>query len=233
MKAAPLAGFARLRGPVKPVSTAALFAVLLGCGTSSSANPQEAGVDVESHDAAKPEAGADSGPPRRIGCVDRAGRPAMIFAVFPAAGFPSASGDAGSNRNAYNCTDAFSLTGGGPIDVSLEKDFAAMLSKLDELDGKRDWPTPSPLSAPLTTDALLMDPSKPFSTTSYLDIEYATFAFNPPGSYVSCGGRWPGEDAIDKTLSIFVKKALTGVSGRVSAPTAPPTMTFPYLAAPN
>jgi hypothetical protein len=223
-------------GSRRTAAASLIALLLLACGTSSQA-PSDAGADGPGHDAAKSEAGVDAGPPRHIGCVDRVGRPAMIFALLPGDTFPADGGGgidaAGGVRNAYNCTDAFLLTGGGPIDVNLGKDFAGMLSRLDALDGKMDWPSPSPLAAPFTTDVLLIDPSKPFSPTSYLDIEYSTFALTPSESYASCGGRWLGEDAIDKTLSILVKKSLTGVSSKVSGPTHAPTLTFPYLAPPN
>jgi hypothetical protein len=219
-------------GLIGLVAGSALFGILLlECGSTTSTSPHDAGAEVQGHDAAKSEAGVDAGPPRHEGTVDRAGRAAVIFALFP--DDASAEGGLGNSRNNYNITDTFALTGGGRLDLLLPQDFTAMLARLDALDGKTDWAAPSPLAAPLTTDALLVDPSKPFSPTSYLDIEYTAFALNAPGTHTSCGGRWPGEDAIDKELSILVKKATTGVSGKVTAPATPPTMTFPYLAPPN
>jgi hypothetical protein len=201
----------------------ATMCAIIGCSSQSSTVPQDAGSDIHAHDA-KSEAAADAAPRPPTGTqLDRAGRAAIIFLLVP---------DDGGARNAYNATDTFLLNGGGPFDISIKPDFTSALSKLDGLDSKKDWPVPSPLAAPFTTDALLLDTSKPFSPTSYLDIEYTTFALDG-GAYASCGGRWPGEDAIEKTLSILVRKQLTGVSDGVKAPTKAPSLAFPYLAAPN
>ena len=81
-------------------------------------------------------------------------------------------------------------------------------------------------------DTLIVDTSKPFSTTSYMDVEFSGIV-GAPGSHTTCGGRWVGEDIVDKMMSIVVKRATTGISDGVGAPTKAPSLTYPYFAAPN
>jgi hypothetical protein len=147
------------------------------------------------------------------------------------------------NRAAYNQTAveaASPSSASQPGGRTFGADFQSGLVTLDHLDGADDWnggaadaaPAPSgayphPLTRPwIESDALIVDPNKPFDEGSYLDVE----AHAP--AHLTCGGRWPGDDALDKTLSFLVKRSLVGVSDGVPAPARAPSLSFPYLAAP-
>lgn len=176
----------------------------------------DAGLDAS----AKPDAAKDAEPPPEegppSGLRDRAGRAYVTRLLVTA-----------KAREAYNQT----AVDQDPPDGGLA-DFQAGLALLDALDGTEDWPAAEadaghPLAADwLGSDALLLDPNKPFAETGYLDLEANGDAA------LTCGGRWPGDDALDKTLSFLVGNKLTGVSDGVDAPAKAPTLTFPYLAEP-
>ena len=225
-----------------PFFAAAVLAVA-ACGGSDTEDPGPPdgplpGTDGPSSDVVSPIAdggdGGDGSSPQGLftGPRDRVGRPYVsLLLVSP------------PNREDYNAEPVEMVFPDDPgIDggTSFGADFQAGLVALDRLDGIDDWGGgnadagaddagvyPHPLEdAWLSTDALLVDPNKVFSTTSFLDLEAH------PGANTTCGGRWPGEDALDKTMSFLVKKSLTGVTDGVSAPAKAPTQTFPYLAAP-
>jgi hypothetical protein len=176
----------------------------------------------------------DPGAPLPSGVRDRDGRPYVSLVLVSAA-----------NREAYNAEKVESAsTIDPPIDAdggtAFGDDFQQRLVMLDGLDGTNDWNGgaadaghddagvyPHPLSnAWITVDALLVDPNKPFSAAGYLDIE-ANGA-----SHTTCGGRWIGDDALDKTMSFLVKKSLVGIKDGVDAPAKAASLTFPYLAEP-
>jgi hypothetical protein len=178
-------------------------------------------------DAPTKPTGASTGP------VDRAGRPLAILLSISAA-----------DRDSWNIEDSF-----GPSSGVYENQIQNNLIAADKWDNKQDWDAQAapadasakppdggtylthPLGELMFRDRLIVDATKPFSETSYLDLENEAYLGGP--THLTCGGRWPGEDAIDKELSLVVKGTLTGVSDGVSAATAAPTKTFPYLAAPN
>ena len=176
----------------------------------------------------------DPGAPLPSGVRDRDGRPYVALVLVSAA-----------NREAYNAESVASAsTTDPPADAdggtAFGDDFQQRLVMLDGLDGTNDWNGgaadaghddagvyPHPLSnAWITVDALLVDPNKPFAAASYLDIEANGAA------HTTCGGRWLGDDALDKTMSFLVKKSLVGISDGVNAPAKAASMTFPYLAEP-
>ena len=183
------------------------------------------------------DAGADAPAPTAplpSGLRDRDGRPYVSLILVSAA-----------NREAYNAakvdrastTDPASGADGG---TAFGDDFQKTLVMLDGLDGTNNWNGgaadaghddagvyPHPLSnAWIQPDSLLVDPNKPFAAASYLDIEA-----NGAG-HATCGGRWIGDDALDKTMSFLVKKSLVGITDGVNAPAKAPSMSFPYLAEP-
>jgi hypothetical protein len=165
-----------------------------------------------------------------IGVRDRAGRPLVSQLLISP-----------SNQDDYNASEREYTVDPQAGTPPFGSDFQSHLVTLDMLDGVAQWNGgeadavaddagvyPHPLATPwLSVDALLVDPTKPFSPTGYLDVEMHD------GSNMSCGGRWFGDDAIDKMLSVLIKKSSSGVSDGVSTPAKAPSMTFPYLAAPN
>lgn len=161
----------------------------------------------------------DAGPP--AGNRDRAGRPFITRLLVSEA-----------NRDTYNEVDngyviADTARGKG-ASAAIGADMAAHLAALDALDGKADladagFPN---LAGTLLADAILLDPSKPFAPDGYLDLELHGAA------HTTSGGRPLQDDALDKTLSWFVRGAASGVSDAVTAPSSPPSSTFPYLAPP-
>jgi hypothetical protein len=181
-------------------------------------------------DAATPEAGVDAGdaggtappdgPP--LGQRDRAGRPFVAFLLVSPA-----------RREDYNAVS------GAADPLEFGPDFQAGLVALDAMDGTSDWnggladagPDDAggfahPLVASWLDDAILVDPNLPFSDSGYLDIEANGNA------HLTCGGRWPGDDSLDRTMSFLVGKTLTGVTDGVSTPAKAPSLQFPYLAEP-
>jgi hypothetical protein len=195
-------------------------------------------------------------PPLRTGPVDRAGRTAVIRLLVT----ETAKNDAGAplaSKIAYNQLDVFT----GSLNVAFQADFQKNLVALDMFDGTSDWDggTPEgtvidvprdagpdadggtvsqrvythPLHKLLQLDALLVDPNKPFSPSGYLDIENAAIVGHSPGSHLTCGGLWLGDDAVDKMLSFVVKGTTSGVSDGVGEATKTPSFEFPYLASAN
>jgi hypothetical protein len=227
-----------------PVALLASLACLPGCSDDeSTAAPPDSGAPdgaaeggTEGGKDASSEGGKDGGAPGEplaSGVRDRDGRPYVSLILVRAA-----------NRAAYNAegVDQALTTDPPPADggTTFGDDFQAALVMLDGLDGANSWSGgtadaghddagvyPHPLAnAWIAVDALLLDPNKPFSATGYLDLEANAAAHG------TCGGRWFNDDALDKTMSFFVKKTLTGISDGVTAPAKPASMTFPYLAEP-
>lgn len=196
-----------------------------GCASDPVAEPVDASSDVllvpvidagdASPDARLASDAGEAGAP--VGPRDRAGRAFVTRLLVSEA-----------NRDAYNQSPApFTLLPG----IKAQADIASNLARLDALDGKVDWPFPDggahPLVALVLTDALVVDPSMPFSPSGYLEIESSGSA------HTTSGGRALGDDALGKTLSFFVKGQRSGVSGGISAPSKPASRTFPYLAPPH
>lgn len=222
----------------------ATFACLLACSSEDSrpATPKpaaDAATDAATQNDA--QSGTDSGSaadagttndgaaPPPAGDLDNAGR-----AYFEAAAV--ADGD----RAAYNMWARY---GGDP---SMAQTVSARLHALDMTDGTEDWHlfevatnAPAgdaggdagaplmehPLAAWALYDALLVDPNKPFSPTSFLAVETGN------GSHNSCGGRWFDENAADKMASYLVSANRSSISVvRQPTPAPAPTNTsFPYL----
>lgn len=208
----------------------ALSLIGFACEHGASSTPTPVN-EVDAADSGTPSDAATEASPREDGGIDgaaqlgprdRAGRPFIARWLV-----------AESNRDAYNeepnpfqispkAKAAGATTAVGP-------DMTARLAALDALDGKTDGVDAGipNLTTLLLTDALIVDTAKPYSATSYLDVELGG------GAHVSCGGRTPAEDVYDKTLSYFVARKTSGESDGVDAPSAPPSLTFPYLAAPQ
>jgi hypothetical protein len=216
-----------------------LLTALVSC---SKEDPAPAEVTPAPDGAAVPDGGAgdattgdadaaaptEAGPPKLpTGYIDRAARPLGIFlSINPA------------DRNSWNQEFAYY-----PTEGAYEAEIQNNLVAADNLDNAQNFDAGTvaadasaaqithPLEPMMFRDLLVVDSSKPFSPTGYLEIENEVFLSGP--AHTTCGGRWLGDDAIDKTLSFVAKGTLTGVSDGVSAATKAPTLTFPYLAPPN
>jgi hypothetical protein len=136
-------------------------------------------------------------------------------------------------RDLFNQEDAFRI---GPAYQSAYRSrMSANLAFYDRLDGKTDWPLDAqgahPLTELLLADFMIVDVSKPFSETSYLEIEQAMLHGEP---HKTCGGRSLNEDATDKYLTMLVNNGNgPAISDGIDHATVPATNVFPYLAAPE
>lgn len=136
-------------------------------------------------------------------------------------------------RDLYNQEDAFRIG-----DTYLNALRARMNSNLvfwDGLDGKVDWPTGangiSPLTHVFLADFMVIDVSKPYSDTSYFEIESNVLKGKP---HQTCGGRSLNDDALDTFLTVMVNGGNGArISDGVDEPTVPASTTFPYLASPE
>lgn len=231
------------------VALAIASAGLLACRGPSSAGQQPVEVTVPGGDGGQGEGGeagaadggdggvgpgadasADAGPAQ--GQVDRAGHPLVTVLLVPT-----------SLQDDYNAQPSFP----GGLPRTLQDGLQSRLVAMDTLalgDGGADpvdWPVPDggthPLLPLFLTDVLLVDTGRSCAAAdggfaaSYLDLEREIYLGGPAHS--TCGGRTPGEDVVNETLTLVV----TGTRGvevtqGVPGPTTPATSTFPYLADP-
>ncbi len=130
-------------------------------------------------------------------------------------------------RDLYNQDDAFHLA---PTYLGAYRSrMNANLAFLDRLDGKTDWPMDDtgvhPLTELLLADFMVVDVSKPFCDTSYLEIEEAMLRGQ---GHQTCGGRSLNEDATDKYLTLLVTNGIgPAISDGVDQATIPASNTFP------
>jgi hypothetical protein len=131
-------------------------------------------------------------------------------------------------RDLYDAEDAFHLM---PDYVGAYRArLNANLSFYDGLDGKVDWALDArgnhPLMELLLSDFLVVDLSKPFDESGYLEIERALLRGT---AHATCGGRWLNDDIVDKLLTLLVDNGNgPGVTDGVNQATLPATRTFPY-----
>lgn len=164
--------------------------------------------------------------------LERVGRPEIKNITLSAKIFDTVNRDL-EIRDIYNEEDAFNLskTYAGAYRARLN----ANLAFFDGLDGKVDWPLDPrgnhPLTELLLADFLVVDASKPFSETSYFDIERAMLEGR---THVTCGGRWLNEDLVDSLLTLYVNAGKgPRIRDGVDAPIAWSSKVFPYMAPPN
>ena len=228
-------------------SIIALAMQLSGCGDDSSTPEVDGSVtpdtstgdtgngpDTSVTDSGSNDAGdaADSYYVPPPGPEDRMGRAGINTALI------------GTNhKDLWNKTDTVAAA----ATLTFDNDLQTHLVSIDMLDGVNDWnggPIPAdagpdadggglahPLGKPLKLDMLVVDTAKPYGANGYLEIENEVLLGG--AAHQTCGGRTPNEDVMDKTLSLLVKKQLTGVSDNVNAATKPAPTTWPYLADPN
>jgi hypothetical protein len=214
----------------------ALSCALLSCNGGASKkdipdvyvpSPADAGGEIES------EAAVDGG---AFGSnqVDRAGHPLVSILLVPS-----------TLLDPYNAQPSFAPD----VPRVLSDALASRLQSLDTLvvgdagPDPIDW-TPdggvSPLLPVFLSDVLLVDTSLPCTSPdggfvpSYLALEREIYLSGAHHS--TCGGRAPGENVVDETLSLLVtadRDGGPGLTQGVQGPTRPATTTFPYFAGPN
>jgi len=144
-------------------------------------------------------------------------------------------------KNDYNRVDAFDKSNDRKArDKKYETWISIGLKALDRIDsdtdGRKkeilDWPHADPTSSSkikhpfvdlfVKSDWLIVDTQKKCNTekgtSTYFDIQMSAY-FLGDNSHLTCGGRTPNEDVIDKTLTLFVngpERLPTGWWGRQS-----------------
>ncbi len=164
--------------------------------------------------------------------LERVGRPEIKNISLGAKIFDPVNRDL-EIRDLYNNEDAFNLSEHyvGAYRARLN----ANLAFYDSLDGKTDWPLDEhgnhPLTELLLADYLVVDASKPFCETSYLEIEQAMLEER---EHSTCGGRWLNEDVVDFILTLYVN-AGNGprITDGVDGPITWSSKVCPYMAQPN
>ena len=164
--------------------------------------------------------------------LERVGRPEIKNITISAKIFDTVNRDF-EIRDIYNEEDAFNLS--KHYVGAYRARFNANLAFFDGLDGKVDWPLDQngnhPLTELLLDDFLVVDVSKPFSETSYFEIERAMLEGR---SHTTCGGRWLNEDLVDTLLTLYVNAGKgPRIRDGVDAPIAWSSKAFPYMAPPN
>ena len=164
--------------------------------------------------------------------LERVGRPEIKNVTLSAKMFDQVNRDL-EIRDIYNEEDAFDLSKNyvGAYRARLN----ANLAFYDGLDDKVDWPLDPQGNHPLTElllhDFLVVDVSKPFSETSYFQIEQAMLAGR---AHESCGGRWLNQDLVDFLLTLYINAGKgPPIRDGVDAPIAWSSKVFPYMAPPN
>ena len=163
--------------------------------------------------------------------LERVGRPEIKNVSLGARIFDPVNRDL-EIRDLYNSEDAFDLSKHyvGAYRARLN----ANLAFYDGLDGKTDWPLDEHGNHPLT-ELLLADylvvVSKPFSETSYFEIEQALLEQRP---HTTCGGRWLNEDVVDVILTLYVNAGKgPRIRDGVDGPITWSARVYPYMAPPN
>jgi hypothetical protein len=164
--------------------------------------------------------------------LERIGRPEMKNITLSAKANDTVNRDL-EIRDIYNEEDAFNLS--KHYVGAYRARFNANLAFYDGLDNKVDWPLDQhgnhPLTEVLLHDFLVLDASKPFSETSYFEIEHALLEGR---AHQTCGGRWLNQDLVDFLLTLYVNAGKgPRIRDGVDAPIAWSSKVFPYMAPPN
>ncbi len=164
--------------------------------------------------------------------LERVGRPEIKNVTLSAKMFDQLNRNL-EIRELYNNEDAFNLS--KTYLEAYRARFNANLAFFDGLDGKTDWKMGEhgehPLTELLLADFLIVDVSRPFSETSYFEIEEAVLRGR---THESCGGRWLNQDIIDFILTLYINAGVgPRISDGVDAPIRWSGKSFPYLAPPN
>jgi len=134
--------------------------------------------------------------------LERTGRPEIKNVTMGPWGFDQINRDV-DVRDLYNNEDAFHLS--KDYMGAFRARMNANLAFFDGLDAKIDWPPDEhgnhPLTGLLLNDFLVVDVSKPFRETSYLEIEQAMLKGRAHGT---SGGRWLDDDVIDTIYTTYI-----------------------------
>jgi hypothetical protein len=164
--------------------------------------------------------------------IERFGRPEIKNVIMGAKQFDQVNRDL-EIRDLYNLEDAFHMS--KDYRGAYRARLNANLAMFDGLDGRTDWPLGPDGSHPLTdlllADYLVVDASKPYSGTSYFEIERAVMKGRP---HETCGGRSLNDGVMDRIYTLLVN-AGNGprISDGVHRATVPASDVFPYLAPPS
>lgn len=156
--------------------------------------------------------------------IDRLGRPEMTNIVMASKGRKDI-------RELYNQENTFKLN---EKNAELYRErIHSNLIFFDSLNNKKDW-SPGEINnftGILLNDFLVIDTSKPYTESSYFDIEYSILRGTP---YTSSGGRSPNDDVIDVLFNMMVNGGKQpSITDGVTQATKLAAETFPYLIPPN
>ncbi len=156
--------------------------------------------------------------------IDRAARPEISNAHLV-----TASGQE-DLRRLYNSEKPFLLN--PAHEILYKKRMEENIRYYDALDGVIDWQPAwrATLINLLIHDYLIIDTSKPFSNHSYLSIENSLLRNQ---SHTRSGGRAPGENIIDKLMTLLINGGHGIAISDGILQSHLPSQTFPYLAEPN
>lgn len=156
--------------------------------------------------------------------IDRLGRPEITNVYMASKGRPEL-------RDLYNKENTFKLN---ETNAQLYRQrISDNLAFFDGLDDEKDWSTQEAnnLTNLLLNDYLVLDASKPYSVSSFFEIEYSLLQGKP---HTTCGGRSLNDDVMDLIFNMLINagKRPTITDG-VDQATQPATETFPYVRAPS
>jgi len=164
--------------------------------------------------------------------IERIGRPEVKNAILSMKEFDQVNRDL-EVRDLYNLEDAFHMSKdyGGVYRSRMH----ANLALFDRMDGKTDWPLgpdgAHPLTELLLADYLVVDPTRPYATDGFFEIEQATLQGR---AHQTCGGRSLNDDVMDTLYTLLVNAGNGArVSDGVDCPATPVSDAFPYLAPPT
>jgi len=156
--------------------------------------------------------------------IDRLGRPEMTNIVMNSRG-------GADIRDLYNSQNTFNLN--RKAADTFQKRLQENLTFFNGLNKENNWSDGeiNNLTDILLHDFLVIDTSKPYSESSYFDIEYSILRGEP---HTSPGGRSLNDDVIDVLFNMMINAGQQpSVTDGVSQATQKATTSFPYLAAPN
>ncbi len=133
-------------------------------------------------------------------------------------------------RDLWNQQTPFAIS--DEFKPAFRKRLVDSLTEWDSRDGKTDW-TPAGIAAAANVyldDFLLFDVTKPFSDTSFFEIEKSTLRGQP---YQTGGGRTIDASVFDMMMTWMVNNDREPMHGGSPSATKPGTKTFPYEASPN
>jgi Domain of unknown function (DUF4331) len=164
--------------------------------------------------------------------LERVGRPEIKNVTLGFSVFDQINRDL-EIRDLYNNEDAFNLS--KEYIRTYRARMNANLAFYDGLDDKIDWPADEhgnhPLCELLLQDFLVVDVSKPFTDTSYLEIEQAMLKGR---AHATSGGRWLDDDVIDIIYTTYINGGNgPRISDGVDAPHTLSSKVFPYMPPPH